>query len=572
MDQYINWTLRGIFVGVLVAALSFTGLFEGWERATLDMRTTLSDRFFPELSEPPMVIVTIDESALAQFGRWPWPRTTLASLVERVYAQGAAVVAVDLLFPEPSIGDPQLAEALSLGPSVLACYGEGAGQVRPVAPLAAVAHTGHVEFHVDTDGVARSVPAERGGVAPFGVVAARRWSGRSGYLAPLEQPLWLDMRLYGVPTVSATEVMAGRAPEGLLTGKLVLIGLTAAGTVGLDAHITPLRNMGPVPGVYVQAVLAGAELANRHPVRPGSLLSGFLIAITGLAVGASLGIGDDKIARLGVCRRMAQALPAMIIYGAVTLLLWGRWALWFPWVGPMLTAGILIGWMGTESGLRHEQERRHLLRLFARYLPPAALPHLLSHRDELGLAGVERQVAIVFADIRGFTALAEKLTAAELMQLVNLYLEALARVVREHGGVVDKYLGDGLMAVFGAPLVLAYPEKAALECAVQMHTAVTQLQPPPGLPAFAGIGVGVHFGQAVLGTVGGTERLEYTAIGDVVNVAARLEQRAQLGATMFTEAVLDGLPENSWLREATQEVGHVYVKGKNAPLKVYRLG
>ena len=207
----------------------------------------------------------------------------------------------------------------------------------------------------------------------------------------------------------------------------------------------------------------------------------------------------------------------------------------------VLTSSALTGWAGLERGLLHEQERRHLRRLFARYLSPAALPELLARKDELGLAGVERQVAVVFADIRGFTALAEQLTPVELMELVNLYLETLARTVREHGGMVDKYLGDGLMAVFGAPLALAHPAEAAVECAVCMHAAVAQLQPPPGLPAFSGIGVGVHFGEAVLGTIGGAERLEYTALGDVVNVASRLEELADLGSVVFTEAVTDGL-------------------------------
>ncbi|MGI6611155.1 MAG: CHASE2 domain-containing protein [Limnochordia bacterium] len=581
MSRFVGWTVRGVAVGVLVGILSFAGLFEGCERRTLDARTAFCGRFFPDRGELPIAVVAIDEQALAQSGRWPWRRATLASLVQRVFAEGAAVVAVDLLFSEPSTGDTQLAEALSLGPSVLAVYGEGDRQARPVPPLAAVAQAGHVEMYVDADAVARSVPLERGGTLPFGVVAARRWSGKSGYLGPPGQPLWLDVRLREAsrrlhlaaltPTVSAADVMDGSVPEGLLAGKLVFIGLAAAGTVGLDAHITPLRYMGPIPGVYVQAALARAELANRHPLRSGVLLSALVIVIVGLTTGAALGLGGAEPTGLRVYGWLAQVLPVVTAYGAVTLLLWGRWALWLPWIGPVLTSSALTGWAGLERGLLHEQERRHLRRLFARYLSPAALPELLARKDELGLAGVERQVAVVFADIRGFTALAEQLTPVELMELVNLYLETLARTVREHGGMVDKYLGDGLMAVFGAPLALAHPAEAAVECAVCMHAAVAQLQPPPGLPAFSGIGVGVHFGEAVLGTIGGAERLEYTALGDVVNVASRLEELADLGSVVFTEAVTDGLSEDSWLRKATREVGCVDVRGKSAPLKVYRL-
>ncbi len=198
------------------------------------------------------------------------------------------------------------------------------------------------------------------------------------------------------------------------------------------------------------------------------------------------------------------------------------------------------------------------------------MPEILRRSNELGLAGVQRDVVVLFADMRGFTALAEQLQPEQVFQVLNMYLAAMAGAVRQHGGMVDKYLGDGLMALFGAPIPHDHAVQAAVYCAMEMHARVSALQPPPLVPRLPLIGIGIHVGEAILGTVGGKERLEYTVIGDVVNVAARLEELAGPGTILLSGACTAQLQDPQLLR-LCKPLGERNVRGKQRPIRVYEI-
>jgi adenylate cyclase len=245
-------------------------------------------------------------------------------------------------------------------------------------------------------------------------------------------------------------------------------------------------------------------------------------------------------------------------------------ALWLPWIAPVLALLGTVSWAFTEKRLQLEMERLQLRRLFSRYVPQEVLPELLRRSGELGLAGVQRNITVLFVDVRGFTALAEHLPPVQVMQVLNLYLETMAASVRQHGGMVDKFLGDGLMAVFGAPIPHQDPVQAAVYCAVDMHIRVNAIVPPPSIATLPGIGVGVHTGEAVLCTVGGKERLEYTAMGDVVNVAARLEEMAPAGTVFLSGDVVQKLWETK-LQSMCKPLGMRKVRGKRQEMTVYQV-
>jgi adenylate cyclase len=178
---------------------------------------------------------------------------------------------------------------------------------------------------------------------------------------------------------------------------------------------------------------------------------------------------------------------------------------------------------------------------------------------------------VLFADVRGFTALVEPLPPAQALKVLNLYLETMAAAVRQHGGMVDKYLGDGLMAVFGALVPVDNAAAAAVACARAMQEGIRRLTPPAGVQQLPSIGVGIHAGEAVLGTVGGRERLEYTALGDAVNVAARLEEIARPGAVLITEEVLQRLPAAHPARAQATWLGTTWLRGRQRPVELYEL-
>ncbi|HHT28059.1 MAG TPA: adenylate/guanylate cyclase domain-containing protein [Firmicutes bacterium] len=579
------WLRRGFLSGLIIGLVGALHLFGGWERTAFDARTAFTMRWGAARTSVPVTIVAIDDAALDKGGRWPWSRSQLAQLIGRINRLSPTVLGVDLILAEPAPDDAALSAALAEIPVVLPVYGSGDAFVPPLARLAADAHLGHIEIYIDPDSVVRSVPTERAGYPPFGIQVARLYKTARAFPSQsaderntdstdpfsADGRYWLDLRPRSgnyvrtwtelVDTVSAADVLAGSVPEHLIVNRIVIIGVTAAGAVGLDQHVTPHRAWGAIPGVYLHAALAASEVLDRHMARPSVP---FALAIT-LSAGVWGGL-------------MAQAGRRRTVYLVLTILLYltaAQWAhtyraLWLPVGAPLLTVSFLVGWAGAEERWVREKERRELRRLFGRYVPPQVMPEILRRSNELGLAGVQRDVVVLFADMRGFTALAEQLQPEQVFQVLNMYLAAMAGAVRQHGGMVDKYLGDGLMALFGAPIPHDHAVQAAVYCAMEMHARVSALQPPPLVPRLPLIGIGIHVGEAILGTVGGKERLEYTVMGDVVNVAARLEELAGPGTILLSGACTAQLQDPQLLR-LCKPLGERNVRGKQRPIKVYEI-
>lgn len=577
MNSIWVWVRRGTIVGLLAGLLAVVGLFAGWERLGYDAASYITARMVGR-AHTPITIVLIDDASLTTLGRWPWSRETLARLVERINSYQPAILALDVIISEPAPGDAALAAALPGGRVVLPTYGENGRRVQTLPVLARRGALGHIEVKVDPDGVVRSVPRERGGYPPFGVVAAQLFSQRVYRLGSEE--IWLDLRPDRgsrslrldalVDTVAAADILADRIPRELLADRLVFVGIGATGAADIDAHVTPLRPLGAVPGVYIHAGIAASILNGKPMSRPGpgwTMLLALAAGLTGGLITPISGVKRDGRARWTA--PSAVALTLTVLYNLSVVAAHFR-GVWLPWAAPTLALLGTVGWAEIEQRLASEWERQALRRLFSRYVPSEVLPDLLRHSGELGLAGVQRDVAVLFVDVRGFTALAEPLAPVQVMQVLNLYLEAMAAAVRQHGGMVDKYLGDGLMAVFGAPVPHSAAVQAAVYCALDMHVRVSRLVAPPCVRALPPIGVGVHTGEAVMGTVGGRERLEYTAMGDVVNVAARLEEMAPPGSVLVSGDVVDKLA-GSPLQAMCNPLGVRQVRGKRQQLAVYEI-
>jgi adenylate cyclase len=583
MTGNLSWLRRGLGIGLLMGLLGALNLFAGWERIAFDARSAFVIRWGTERAAVPITVVAIDDATLEQVGRWPWPRAQLADLFEQIKQQSPAALCVDIILAEPSPDDAKLSAALTGVNTVLPVYSKESTVVRPLARLLDNTHLGHIEVYIDPDSVVRSVPSNRAGYLPLGVYAARLYKSIH---QPLDQSVegnietspssiggryWLDLRLRSgavvrtwselVDTVSAADLLAGCTPAQLITDRLVIIGVTAAGTVGVDQHVTPLRAWGAIPGVYLHAALAASELLGRHMVR--------LNAWSTLVITLLAGLLGGLMARASRYRT-AQLALTILIYLIIAQLTHSYLSLWIPVASPLLTVTALVGWADVEQRLVKERERRQLRRLFARYVPDEVMPEILRHSSELGLAGVQRDVVVMFADMRGFTTLAEQLQPEQVLQIVNLYLEALAGAVRQYGGMVDKYLGDGLMALFGAPVPHTDAVQAAVYCAIEMHARVEKLMHTPGLPQLPRIGIGIHVGEAILGTIGGKERMEYTVMGDVVNVAARLEELARAGTILLSDECVVQLHDERLL-ELCKPLGEQSVRGKQRSLQVYEI-
>ncbi len=473
-------------------------------------------------------------------------------------------------------------------------YGQGtAGDVPPVEvqsiitsqPVIAAAARG-MGFATVAEDETRTVRrlsfarAAAGGLyMPFTVplIATARGVGRGqlAYLGPQQEArigelvvrldhdgVWLDFPgpAGTVPTYSAIDVVEGRVPASALQDKIVLIGVTR---VGYDSARTPF---GTVPGVEIQATAADNVLRGATLQRPGRLVDGLIVLALGVAV-----------ALLFSTRRVTPA--AQVLGGVVLLAGWlggsavalERGALWLPWVMPGLsiTLTLLVGLALSYSA--EAVQRRQLKKAFGHYVGDDVLEELIAHPEKLALGGEKRTMTVLFSDIRDFTTLSEKLAPVELVAFLNTYLSPMTSAVLAQGGLLDKYIGDAVMGVFGAPVPRPEHADQGLRCVLQMHAELEQLNEGP-LQRFGirvAIGVGINTGDMVVGNMGSAERFDYTVVGDSVNLASRLEGLSKVYGVYCL--VGDGTRRAAGPGFVFRELDQVQVKGKHEAVPVHEL-
>jgi adenylate cyclase len=224
------------------------------------------------------------------------------------------------------------------------------------------------------------------------------------------------------------------------------------------------------------------------------------------------------------------------------------------------------------SGLTEEAAKQRIRNTFIRYVDAKVVERIIADPELAALGGAERSVAVLFNDIRGYSTITEKLTPPQIVEMLNCYLGAITEVIRGHGGFVDKYLGDGLLACFGGPVPTADPAGDALRAALAMvHCLQEKVWPEldaRGLPRFK-MGIGIHLGPVIMGNIGSATRMDYTVIGDTVNVASRVEgQTKEYGwAVLVTHEVL----EQAQGEFDGELVGERQVKGREQPVSLYRV-
>ena len=569
----------------------------------------------PHRPDPGVVFVAVDEKSVNQLGRWPWDRTILAEGLARL--EPARTVVLDMVFSEAGRpeADRQLGEALSgLGGTVCGFFlrrhatevlpAEYRRRLRastleripagplpfPELPFAEVTTAGlldactlHGAFStlVDADGLYRRYPVgfvHRGGVYPSLAVQALRLHlnrdfrvGRDGGLhgeiggrrVAIDDRGAARLNFYppgALSTLSFVDLLSGRVDREALAGKVAIVGITEAGLS--DIRSTP---GGPRPGAVLHATFLSNVLGD-HLLRPAPVWGGALLLALVLLPAAA-----------------TQLAPAMqrrrlVVYGAAALVLLVvaagayHWAdIWLPAFFPFL--GLLAS-AGTSEGLlfwERERQARFIRRAFGAYLSPELVSELAEDPERLELGGEVREITVLFSDIRGFTQLSETTGARELVTLLNRYFTPATHAIQAEGGYVDKFIGDAVMALFNAPVALTNHAEAACRAALGMLEALEAFnagQREQGLPTLD-IGIGIHTGEAVVGNLGSAERLSYTAIGDTVNVAARLEGLNKDYSTriLLSETTRDRLEGPL----ATRLVETVRVKGRERPVTVFEL-
>jgi adenylate cyclase len=319
--------------------------------------------------------------------------------------------------------------------------------------------------------------------------------------------------------------------------------------------------------VEIRANIIESLLDGKMPQRPGWLI---FVDAAGMLAAALVMLG--LLPRLGVFK--GAILSAALLGGYLFLAnaLFRSEGLWLNVVYPTMLITLLFASGTLVYYFFAFSEKRYLKLAFQHYVPPAVVDNLVAGADKLRLGGEKRELTVLFSDIRGFTSLSEAMDPEELVKLMNEYFTAMTEKVFEHGGSLDKYIGDAIMAIYGAPL--AAPRHPFLACrtALDMLDVLDKLQEqwrPRGLPAL-GIGVGINTGPMIVGNMGSADRFNYTVVGDAVNLASRVESLNKTYGTSiliseYTYEIVKG--EFPYVRE----VDLVRVRGRQQPVRLYEL-
>ena len=588
-------TLAGmVILSTVMTLLAASGILN---RADL----AVSDAFYQSrsASDGEIVLVGIDQKALDAIGPYSqWGRDIIAMALEALNASEEcrpAVIAVDVLYSgETQAGaDEWLAEAAGqYGNVVTACAAEFGSTLKedaegeyhldtfsvtafdePYDALKQATAQGHINAMLDTDGILRHhllglrLP-DGTGVPSFAWTVAERYKEACGRepvkLPPVDARGFWYVPFCGVPgdfdeSISVADLLSGEITAEYFAGKIVLIGPYAAGLQ--DSYLTAADHAAPMYGVEYQANVIQALLREDYKQEAGDgiqLFILFLVLLAGMAGFWKRRVRISTALWILLCGGSLLADRCLYAGGLVLRVLWIPVGVTLLYVGG-------IAWNYVWAAL----EKRRVTEVFKHHVAPEIVHEILKHgMDEVESGGKTTHIAVLFVDVRGFTTMSEKLRPEEVVKILNRYLTLISECILRHQGTLDKFVGDAAMAFWGAPLAQEDYVMKAVRAAADMVSGSRVLSEEllEKYGQTVSFGIGVHVGDAVVGNIGCTKlRMDYTAIGDTVNTAARLEANAPGGKIYISRAVADALGDRI---RTTSLGGSVRLKGKQEGFEV----
>jgi len=544
-------------------------------------------------------ILNITEKDVEQEGGYPFPRRKLADIQNALINKGAIGVGWVIAFPQADRlgGDEVFAESLQRIPSVLATFenengvypvttgtvilGEdnggykATGVIENIDVLKDSAYQGIAVAPTDVDQLVRRMPllmrTPDGWVSSYGTEVLKVLAGADTYLIKTNENGIEEVRVKGIPAVPTDSL--GRkwiswvdTPQfslseinktNMIKDRFVFIGVTAAGVMPQIA--TPVGLLEPHK---IQAALSESILIQNSPYIPD-----YSKAVEMLALVASVSLVWFILYLFGITWGLVFGLMVMIgtIYTEAYFIKSSGLLLDFTWtlVSQFITATVAFYLRFREQYKLRQQIKKQ----FEHYLDPRQVKKLQNNPESLKLGGEKKYATFLFTDVRGFTSLSETLPPEDVTYIMNKALTAQQKAVQKHEGMVDKYIGDAMMAIFNAPLDQLDHETRAIDCALDIIKNMEELNKEfkkKGMPSVA-IGIGINTGKAVIGNMGSESRFDYTAIGDAVNTAARLESATkEVGVDL-----LIGKNTAQFTKFELNLISTINVKGKADALDVY---
>ena len=569
-----TWLL--LAVAVLCAgaglALQATDSLRRLDLSSVDARFDVrGDRATPQ----DVLIVGIDDKTLNTPGHiFPYSRKFHAKVIRNLVKADAKVVAYDVQFSQESesiAADNALILAVRSGKGsvVMAATAVGAGGVTQIfgggrGLRFSRAKPGFSSYEKDVDGVTRRLLYSESDLKAFPIVSVEVFTGRE-IGPPPEGADWIDFE--GGPEtfehLSFIDIEEGSFDPADVRGKIVIVGSTA--TVQQDIRETSTTNQQAMAGPEVHANAITTALAG-YPLRSAPDWVDTLLV---LVMGALAPLAATRLRMLFVVPLGLLAIAGLLV--GAQLAFDDKVIITFVYALIAGVAALLL--TGAIHGITVAFERAHTREAFARFVPESVVDEVLRSADGLRLGGVQREATVMFSDLRGFTSFAETLQPAQVIDALNRYLTAMSEAILDHGGTLVAYMGDGIMAVFGAPLQQPDHADRALAAARDMLERLegfNQWLRETDMHDGFKMGIGLNSGPVMSGHVGSERRLEYTALGDTTNTAARLE------------GMTKGTPHQLFLADSTRaalrtpagdlvEVGEFEVRGRRAKIKLWSL-
>jgi adenylate cyclase len=569
-----TWLLLGV---ALLCAGSGLALQEADALRRLDL-SSVDARFDvrgPRATPEDVVIVGIDDQTLNTAGiDFPFSRKLHAKVIRNLVKADATVISYDVQFSQES-GSIEADNALILavrsgkGRVVLAATAVGAGGVTQIfgggrGLRFSRARPGYSNFEKDDDGVTRRLLYSESDLKAFPIASAEIFTGRE-VAPPPEGADWIDFE--GGPEtfahLSFVDVLEGNFDPADVRGKIAIVGDTSSSLH--DVRETSTTNQQAMAGPEVHANAITTTLAG-FPLRsaPDWVDTALVILLGVLAPLAAIRLRMLFVVPLGILAIAGLLVGAQIAFEDKTIV---------TFVYALIAGVAALLLTGAIHGITVAFERAHIRESFSRFVPEAVVDEVLKSADGLRLGGVQREGTVMFSDLRGFTSFAETLQPAQVIDALNRYLTAMSEAILDHGGTLVAYMGDGIMAVFGAPLQQPDHADRALAASRDMLERLegfNQWLRETDMHDGFKMGIGLNSGPVMSGHVGSERRLEYTALGDTTNTAARLE------------GMTKGTPHQLFLADSTRaalrtpaddlvEVGEFEVRGRKATIKLWSL-
>ncbi len=594
MKKHITRLLLSLLGAGIITAVCASGVLLSFSNAIND---TVYQR--PQAPDERIVVIGIDNRSIEELGPWPWDRSVIAQAIAYLNSDpqnAPAVIGLDVVFDATSnpTSDAELAQVVQEGGNVVvgafAVFGseivtnpDGSFYVddyavvdykEPYAALKEGAMVGHVNAMLDSsDSILRhaiwEIKTPNGEIIPaFYTVLAQEYARSTGTPFPEKPPTdargnWyvLQQSLPGSYSdgISVVDLVNGTTPPQFFKDKIVLIGPYATGLQ--DEYKTPIAPAESMYGVEWQANTLASLL--QGTAKSESLVAQYVIIylLTFLCFWAMYDrtLLFSTLFWLSGGLLWAGTCVVMFMLGEVLHILYGLIAATVAYVISII-----------QNYIRELKERQRISFTFQRYVAPEIVTELLKNdARNLSLGGRTVDIAVLFADIRGFTTLSSKLPATTVVELINKILSISSECILQNHGTLDKYIGDCTMAFWGAPLpqddYIFNAVKTALELQSRLNVLSHELEEQYGFPM--GCGIGVNCGSAVVGNIGSATRMDYTIIGDTVNTASRLEGRAKSGEVYVSKSVVTALSG----RVEFEYLGNDFaIKGLPEDFEIYR--